>query len=203
MTDQPLDFDHPPTDPVALARNWFACADRESGLPNPNAMTLATVGENGQPSARIVLLKGFDERGAVFFTNRQSMKGRELAANPHAALVFHWDPLERQIRITGRVEVLSSEEDDAYFASRGRGSRIGAWASQQSAELSSRSELEERVREFETRFADGEVPRPPHWGGFRVSLDSIEFWQGLPSRLHDRVVYIANDEGWTTRRMQP
>ena len=203
MTDQPLDFDHPPTDPVALARNWFACADRETGLPNPNAMTLATVGENGQPSARIVLLKGFDERGAVFFTNRQSMKGRELAANPHAALVFHWDPLERQIRITGRVEVLSSEEDDAYFASRGRGSRIGAWASQQSAELSSRSELEERVREFETRFADGEVPRPPHWGGFRVSLDRIEFWQGLPSRLHDRVVYIANDEGWTTRRMQP
>ena len=200
---QPLDFDNPPAEPLPMLQAWLDHAVSSSGLPNPNAMTLATVGENGQPSARIVLLKGFDERGAVFFTNRQSMKGRELAANPHAALVFHWDPLERQIRITGRVEVLSSEEDDAYFASRGRGSRIGAWASQQSAELSSRSELEERVREFETRFADGEVPRPPHWGGFRVSLDRIEFWQGLPSRLHDRVVYIANDEGWTTRRMQP
>ncbi|MCH2161102.1 MAG: pyridoxamine 5'-phosphate oxidase [Phycisphaerales bacterium] len=203
MAEQILDFDNPPADPVPLARSWFDHAQRESGQTNPNAMTLATVDADGHPWARVVLMKNFDDRGVVFFTNKESAKGQQLAAHPHVALAFHWDRLERQVLISGRVDALTPEEDDAYFASRERDSRIGAWASRQSAPLDSREELEARVRELENTYRDADVPRPPHWGGYRVSLDRIEFWQGRPSRLHDRLVYTASAGGWSTRRIQP
>lgn len=198
-----MDFDHPPADPVAQARLWFKEAEG-TDLPNPNAMTLATIDPDGRPAARIVLLRGFDERGAVFFSNRESRKGGGLAAHPRAALLFHWDPLDRQIRIEGEVSHTSDEESDAYFAGRPRESRINAWASSQSRPVASRAALEEMQRSMAARFEGSEVPRPPHWGGYRVSLERIEFWHGDPYRLHDRVVYTTRGDGaWSIQRLCP
>jgi pyridoxamine 5'-phosphate oxidase len=178
---------------------------RASGDPEPTAMTLATVGANGRPSARTVLLKGFDERGFVFYTNFESRKGRQLAANPQAALLFHWKMLRDgvQVKIEGTTEPVSAAEADAYFASRPRDSQIGAWASHQSQTLQSREILEARVQEFEQKFVGGEVPRPPHWSGFRVVPELIEFWYGAKFRLHERQRYERLDGAWRRRMLYP
>jgi pyridoxamine 5'-phosphate oxidase len=176
---------------------------RSSDIPEPTAMALATADGEGRPAVRMVLLKGFDHAGFVFFTNLESRKALDLAANPRAALCFHWQPLEIQVRVEGRVTPVSEEEADAYFASRPRGSQIGAWASQQSRPLSAREELEERILETEARYAGVTVPRPPFWSGFRVAPDRIEFWSGRPSRLHDREVYHRAEGGWRVERLYP
>ncbi|RQS75053.1 pyridoxamine 5'-phosphate oxidase [Burkholderia sp. Bp8963] len=190
--------------PFAQFDRWFKEA-LAAKLPEPNTMTLATVGENGRPSARIVLIKAVDERGFVFFTNYESRKGHDLAANPYAALLFYWIELERQVRIEGRIEKTSAEESDRYFASRPLGSRIGAWASEQSAVIDNRALLEAREREISARYGD-DPPRPPHWGGYRLVPDTLEFWQGRPSRLHDRLLYTRDataPHGWTISRLSP
>jgi pyridoxamine 5'-phosphate oxidase len=175
-----------------------------AGPREPNAMTLATATPDGRPSARMVLLRGLDERGFVFFTNYDSRKGEELAANPRAALVFYWGELDRQVRIEGTVEKTSEEESDAYFRGRPEGSRLGAWASRQSRILAGRHVLEAEMRELEACFPDGNIPRPPHWGGYRVRPESIEFWQGQPNRLHDRLRYVRRgDGGWHIERLSP
>jgi len=190
-------------DPIALAQRWFADA-QASGIEHADAMTLATATPDGRPSARAVLLKGIDARGFAFFTNYESRKGRELDANPYAALVLLWVPLQRQLRVTGRVERLSDEESDAYFATRPRGSQLGAWASAQSRPLPDRSELEQRWAALDERYGGGAVPRPPHWGGFRVAPGEIEVWQGRANRLHDRFAYVRTpDGGWTRERLAP
>jgi pyridoxamine 5'-phosphate oxidase len=177
-----------------------------AGVPEPTATALATCGHDGRPSVRMVLLKGFDERGFVFYTNLTSRKARELETTPFAALCFFWQPLEMQVRVEGAVQPVSTAEADAYFATRARGSRVGAWASQQSARLSSRAELEERVREVEERYPVNDIPRPPFWSGFRLVPDRIEFWQGRPSRLHDRDVYTRDFDapgGWRVGQLYP
>jgi pyridoxamine 5'-phosphate oxidase len=172
-------------------------------LPEPTAFALGTVGEGGRPSVRIVLLKAVDERGFVFYTNYESRKGRELLANPHAAMCFHWQPLERQVRVEGDAAPVSAEEADAYFASRARGSQLGAWASFQSQVMDSPDLLDVRVREMERRFEGGPVPRPPHWSGFRIVPTRIEFWHNMPSRLHERRVYIREHGGWRAEILYP
>ena len=190
-------------DPIELFRAWFKDAER-SGLFMPEAMSLSTSTPTGAPSSRMVLLKGVESDGFVFYTNYESRKAGELEANPQAALLLHWAVLERQVRIEGRVERVSPETSFAYFSSRARGSRIGAWASKQSRPLGSRQELEARVREIEARHPDGEVPLPPFWGGYRVVPRRIEFWQGRASRLHDRWVWTrAEAGGWTLERLYP
>lgn len=189
-------------DPFALFSRWFEEAVT-ARVPEPNAMTLATVGEGGQPSARIVLLKELDAEGFVFYTNYESRKGRDLAAFPHAALVFWWVALERQIRVEGAAERVSAEVSDAYFAARPRGSQLGAWASEQSRRVENREALAARLAELEAQFANREVPRPPHWGGYRVRPTRLEFWQGRPSRLHDRLVYIREEDTWRRERLAP
>ena len=189
-------------DPIAQFRQWFDAAV-QAGIPEPNAMHLGTVAENGRPSGRIVLIKDVDERGFVFYTNYESQKGQALIARPVASLTFFYPELERQIRIEGVVEKVSAEESDTYFNSRPRGSQIGAWVSQQSTVIASRAVLEDRQRDLETRFADQPVPRPPYWGGFRVIPDLIEFWQGRPSRLHDRICYRLAGGSWVLERVSP
>jgi pyridoxamine 5'-phosphate oxidase len=189
-------------DPLAQFRTWLAQAEA-AALPLPEAMTLATATPDGKPSARMVLLRGLDERGFVFFTNYQSRKGNELAINPRAALVFYWPELDRQVRVEGLVEQVSSAESDAYFRTRPRGSRLGAWASPQSEVIPARAFLEDQARQAAERFPNEEVPRPPHWGGLRVLPDVIEFWQGQPDRLHDRLRYRREGSAWVRERLAP
>ena len=189
-------------DPLTQLGRWLAEAVA-AGCLEPNALTVATVGPDGRPRARVVLLKGLDARGLVFYTNFTSAKGQELAADPNVALVAHWPELERQVRATGRAAPVPAEEADAYFASRPLGSRLGAWASPQSEVVPDRAFLEARLAEAEARFADGAVPRPPHWGGYRVVPDAVELWQGRPNRLHDRLRYRRAPGGWVLERLAP
>jgi pyridoxamine 5'-phosphate oxidase len=192
------------TDPFQQFAEWFR--EAEAAVPvDPNAMVLSTVGPDGRPSSRVVLLKGFDAEGFVFYGNLESRKFRELRANPWAALSFHWKPLERQVRIEGRVAQVTDQEADAYFATRPRGSQIGAWASRQSELLPSRAALEAAVKEVEARYAGREVPRPPHWSGYRLDPDRIEFWKAGQFRLHDREVFrrTSRNAPWTVEHLYP
>jgi len=175
----------------------------EAGIPEPTAMTLSTVGEDGRPAGRVVLLKGYDVEGFVFYTNTLSRKGDQLSANPHASLVFWWRENEQQVLIEGRAHPVTDQEADAYFASRPRGSQIGAWASKQSSELDSRQTLVDRVAELEAQYQGSEIPRPPHWSGYRVDPDRIEFWYGREFRLHERVLFTADDGDWARRLLYP
>lgn len=189
-------------DPIRQFQRWYKFAKR-TGSYWPNSVCLSSATPDGKPSARLMLLKGCDERGFVIYTNYESRKARELEANPHAALTFHWIELIRQVRIEGRVERASEEESNAYFQSRPRGSRIGAWASQQSTVLAGRAEFEAACRDYDTKFKGGAVPLPPFWGGYRVVPEVIEFWQGRPFRLHDRFRYTRTAVGWKIERLAP
>lgn len=197
-----LDRDALDDNPVNQFQTWFGDA-REAGLLEPNAMSLATTGVDGMPDIRTVLLKYFDESGFVFYTNYGSRKARELTENPKAALLFPWIALNRQVRIQGKVEKVSKSESLRYFASRPRGSQIGAWVSEQSRAITSRGLLEQKVAEMKRRFSEGNIPLPDFWGGYRVVPERIEFWQGRPSRLHDRFEYVKQDNGWIIDRLQP
>ena len=194
--------DRVPHDPFVLFRMWFSEAE-SSGVAYPNAMVLATASENGMPSARVVLLKGIDERGFTFYTNYQSAKSADLASNAHAALVFYWRESGRQVRVTGSVERTSQAESEEYFSTRPRESQIGAWASAQSSVIAARAELERRFQAASEKFLDKQVPLPPHWGGYRVLPETIEFWQEREHRLHDRLVYRRAEHGWTIERLSP
>ena len=197
-------FEPTTQDPFEQFRRWFADAEA-SEVNDPNAMTVATADSDGRPSARILLLKDFDDQGFVFYTNTQSDKGRELEHNPLAALCFHWKSLRRQVRITGAVQYVTPEEADAYFQSRARGSRIGAWASQQSSPLADRETLMADVARVEKQYDGGEVPRPPHWSGFRLVPTRIEFWHDGEFRLHDRLIFTRPQSGaaWSLQRLYP
>ena len=197
-----LDEAHVSPDPVAEFDRWFSQA-QEAKVLEPNAMALATATRDGTPSVRMVLLKGFDERGFVFFTDYRSRKGAELEGNPRAALAFYWGELERQVRITGTVELTSAQESEEYFRTRPRGSRLGAWVSHQSRVIPSRDLLESRLREVEERFPTEDVPLPPHWGGYRLRPEEVEFWQGREDRLHDRIRYLRDGGGWKVERLSP
>lgn len=193
-------FEH--AEPFAPFAAWFT--DARAAEPDvPDAVQLATVGADGRPSLRTVLLKGFDADGFVFYTNLGSRKAREIAANPHVAMLWHWKSLQRQVIVEGRAEPVAPEEADAYWATRPRGSQLGAWASRQGRALSDRDELAARLAAVEARFAGGPVPRPPFWSGFRVRPHRVEFWQGLPDRLHDRCAFEATDGGWARVRVSP
>ena len=200
--DQPLEAESLPSEPVSMVRRWLEEAEAD-GIRLPNAIALATADRDGRPSVRHVLLRGIDDRGFVFYTNHGSRKGRELAENPRAAFTMYWRELDRQVSVTGDAERVSDEESDAYFATRPREARLGAWASRQSEELSSRAELLERYDDFDARFARVDVPRPPFWGGYRVRPSTIEFWQGRLHRLHDRFLYRRDGQAWTVRRLAP
>lgn len=192
-------------DPIVLFRQYLAEAQAlpRDLIPEPTAFSLATVSEDGQPSVRIVLLKDVTEGGFVFYTNLESRKARELSSNRRAAMSFHWPQLERQVRIEGRVSRVPDEEADEYFATRPRGSQIGAWASRQSRPMQRAADLETRVAEFEKKYNGVSVPRPPFWSGFRIEPAVIEFWKGKPSRLHDRQVYLRDGKGWRVQMLYP
>jgi len=192
----------PSVDPFEQFQNWFKSA-QDCGIVLPESMTVSTVDENGYPSCRVVLLKELTKDGFVFFTNYDSRKGQELDHNPHIALTFHWNILQRQVRIQGVVEKISAADSNAYFQSRGRGSRIGAWASPQSAVIDSRKVLEQQVKKFTDKFANQEVPLPEFWGGYLVKPSSIEFWQGKADRLHDRFSYVKEGDNWRVDRLAP
>ncbi len=204
-------YDYPPflendvhDDPIEQFRQWFEEAWR-SDARQPNAMTLATCSKDGTPSARVVLLKGFDHKGFVFFTNYQSAKAADLEENPKATLVFYWPQLSRTVRISGSVEKVSREETDAYFMSRPRDSQLGAWASNQSSVIENREVLQEQFKQAKQRYEDQDVPTPPHWGGYRVKPKSVEFWQGQANRLHDRLRYVQDGDRkiWRLQRLAP
>ena len=197
----PMD-DSAGNDPIQLFRDWFSAAI-ESGLRLPEAVTLATASADGRPSARIVLLKGIDTGGFVFYTNYASRKAHEIRANPHAALVAHWTPIDRQVRIEGTVSALGTQESAAYFRMRPRGHQIGAWASRQSAVLDHRETLVNRFTAIKTRFGDGEITLPPFWGGFRITPMRVEFWQGHSNRLHERLVFLKKRGHWSTHFLFP
>ncbi len=190
-------------DPVEALRTWLEAAYEHREIDEPNAMCLATAGAEGAPSARMVLLRGLDARGLVFFTSYLSRKGRELSENPRAAVVFHWRAMHRQVRVEGTVTQLPEDESDAYFASRPRGHQLSAWASEQGEPIDERAVLDERLEHFGARFEDEEVPRPHSWGGYVIAPQRVEFWQGRPNRMHDRIEYRRNERGWTRRRLQP
>jgi pyridoxamine 5'-phosphate oxidase len=189
------------SDPIDQLQRWLHDAV-QAAVPEPNAMCLCTSAQ-GQPSARMVLLRRLDQSGLVFYTSYFSRKGRELQENPHAAIVFYWPPLERQVRVEGTVGALAEEESDAYFASRPRGHQIGAWASEQSEPVENRELLDQRMKDYEERFAGEEVPRPHSWGGYCLTPQRIEFWQGRPNRMHDRLEFTRAHGGWSVRRLQP
>jgi pyridoxamine 5'-phosphate oxidase len=190
-------------DPMAAFGGWMDEARAKSGLANPNAMTLSTVGADGRPQGRVVLLKGWDAEGLRFFTNSRSEKGRALAVHPFAEAVFHWDSLHRQLRVRGDISTLDSAATTAYFHSRPRGSQLAAWASDQSEVAASREAMDRRFAEVEARFKDRDVERPPHWWGYRLAPRRMEFWQEGDSRFHDRIVYVRSDSGWACERLYP
>ncbi|MDX2028396.1 MAG: pyridoxamine 5'-phosphate oxidase [Alphaproteobacteria bacterium] len=203
MASENINFT-PPADPWALFREWYALAET-SEAEDPNAMALATAGRDGVPSVRMVLLRGYDARGLVFFSNRQSRKGQQLSENAKAAICLYWKSLDRQIRVEGSVVPISDAESDAYFAARPRGSQIGAWASAQSQPLASRAALETRVKEIEKQYEGKPVQRPPYWGGYRLAPLRMEFWQEREFRLHDRIAYYrkGDQDSWTMERLYP